>query len=104
MTWTSVPRDRLVLEGEPPVKWYRSSPQIEWGFCSECGSPLFYRAIGEGHHESPKLDRMYVSAGSLLDPLDRTVQAHVSFEERVGWYECEDALPRYRGKGIERMG
>jgi hypothetical protein len=104
VTWTSVPRERFVLERDDAVKWYRSSPQIEWGFCPACGSSLLYRAIADGHHESPKRDRIYVAAGSLIDPLDRTVQAHVSFEERVHWYECDDSLPRYRGKGLEKIG
>lgn len=104
VTWTSVPLERFALEaGEGDVTWYRSSEHIEWGFCRTCGSPLLYRAVSPGHHESPKTDRIYVSAACLEDALDRAPQAHVSYEERVPWHTPGDGLPRYRGKGDERM-
>jgi hypothetical protein len=99
-----VPRERFTFRsGEERVRWYRSSRWIRWGFCETCGGRLFYVADEEGHPEAPKVDRMYVTAGCLDGPLDRAVQAHVSYEERVPWYTCGDALPKYRGKVVERM-
>ncbi len=101
VTWTSVPLERFAFDaGEACVKWYRSSAQIEWGFCAECGSSMLYRAIEEGHPEAPKRDRMYVAAGCLVDPIDREAQGHVSYEERVAWHAPGDGLPRFRGKGL----
>lgn len=104
VAWTSVPRERFrFLAGEPEVTWYQSSEWIQWGFCRRCGSSMLYQAIKEGHPESPRLDRMYVSAGSLVDPLDRTASSHVSFEERVPWMDVADGLPKYRGKEAELL-
>lgn len=104
VAWTSVPLDRFRFErGEARVRWYASSQWIRWGFCDTCGSRMLYLVEKPGHPEAPKLDRMYVAAGCLDGPLDRTAQAHVSYEERVPWYTCGDALPKYRGKGVERM-
>jgi hypothetical protein len=88
------------VSGEDQVKWYRSSEFILWGFCRDCGSSLFYRADKEGHHESPRLDCMYISAGSL-DRLDRPPAAHVSFEEHSELLEGFGEIPKYRGKSDE---
>jgi hypothetical protein len=104
VAWTAVPHDRFAITGEPHVKWFRSSPTIEWGFCGECGSSLLYRAIAEGHHEKPKVDRMYVAVGCLEGELDRPPAVHVSFGERAPWHAVADDLPKYRGKGVERIG
>jgi hypothetical protein len=99
VAWTSVPLARFQFDaGEEQVRWYRSSEWIRWGFCGECGSPLLYRADAEGHPESPGVDRMYVSAGALVTPLDRRLERHVSWEERVDWYAPGDGLPRHLGK------
>ena len=98
VTWTSVPQDRFVFESpESHLRWYRSSPQIEWGFCATCGSSLLYRAVASGNPEAPKLDRMYVTAASL-DALDRMPAVHVSYEEHVDWLRVPDGLPKHRGK------
>ncbi len=98
VTWTSVPRERFDFDaGESDVRWHRSSPHIEWGFCATCGSSLLYRAVAAGHPEAPKLDRMYVTAASL-DALDRAPAVHVSYEEHVPWLRMTDGLPKHRGK------
>ncbi len=39
---------------------FRSSDQVERGFCRDCGTPLFYRVLGR--------DRISVSIGSLDEP------------------------------------
>jgi len=99
VTWTGVPRDRFrFVRGESNVSWYRSSESILWGFCKTCGSSIFYQADRPGHPEAPKLDRMYVSVGSLTSPIDKMPTAHVSYEEHVAWIEGSHALPKYRGK------
>jgi len=46
---------------------------------------------------------MYVSAGSLISPLDRDLSSHVSYEEKLYWLPVSDPLPKFRGKGIEQM-
>jgi len=99
VTWTSVPSDRFALTaGEEHLKWYRSSDHILWGFCGNCGSSMLYRADKAGHHESPKLENMYVSVGSLIDPMDQPPKVHVSYEERLAWMHAKDGLAKHRGK------
>lgn len=104
VAWTSVPLERFRFRvGEERLRWYRSSPWIRWGFCGECGSHLLYRADAEGHPESPPLDRVYVSVASLVTPMDRELECHLSYEEKPAWFPVADSLPKYRGKGVERM-
>jgi hypothetical protein len=104
VTWTSVPLDRFsFVAGEDGVRWHRSSEWIEWGFCGRCGSSMLYRADRGGHPESPRLDRMYVAVGSLIDALDREPANHVSYEERVAWLGFHDDLPKRRGKTEETL-
>ncbi len=104
VTWTGVPMARFRLTaGETLLKWYASSAWIEWGFCSVCGSSMLYRAVAEGHPEAPKVDRMYVTAASLVDPLDKPPLVHVSWEEHLPWLSIPDGLPKHRGKTAERI-
>ncbi|HEX4079576.1 MAG TPA: GFA family protein [Rhizomicrobium sp.] len=99
VTWTSVPPDRFAyVKGEASVSWYRSSPGVRWGFCGTCGSPMFYIADRPGHPDLPRLDHVYVSLGSLTGQITSAPCAHVSYEERVCWYEPTDTLPKFRGK------
>ncbi len=79
------------------LTWHRSSEAIRWGFCSTCGTTLFYLASGPSL-ESPHGERIYVTVGSLGDPIDREPGAHVSYEERVAWFTPGDHLPLQRGK------
>jgi len=103
VTWTSVPKERFKITlGEQNLKWYQSSDCIRWGFCSNCGGSLFYEAVKEGHHESPKTDRMYISAANI-ENMDREPAVHVSYEEKLPWLKFQDALPKYRGKMLELM-
>src|SRR3982751_2407596 len=39
---TDVPRDRVRIVGMDAVSWYQSSEKVRRGFCSVCGSSLFF--------------------------------------------------------------
>ena len=43
-----VPDDRLTIQGADCVRWFRSSDKAERGFCTTCGSSMFWRACGRG--------------------------------------------------------
>jgi hypothetical protein len=64
---------------------------------------MLYRADREGHPEQPKTDRMYVSVGSLIDPMDRPPAVHVSYEERLSFMHPSDGLPKHKGKTEETI-
>jgi len=103
VTWTSVPPDRFAfIRGESEIAWYRSSPGVRWGACRRCSSPMFYVADQE-HQDAPKLNHVYVSAGSLTSAITDRPIAHVSYEEHLAWIEGADALPKFRGKTAVRL-
>ena len=67
------------------------------GFCSRCGSSLFYRAPGRG--------RTGIGAGTLDDPSGLRVAAHIWVEQAVVWDRPRDELPSYaRGYPEEAPG
>ena len=71
------------------LSWYRSSDQGERGFCSRCGSTLFFRSTrwpGELH----------VTLANINGSIDRAPQAHVFWDSHVDWVQlaADDGLPR----------
>src|SRR5215831_12200676 len=61
----NVPRKALTVHGADKVTWYRSSEQVQRGFCSVCGSSLFWDpvnqdfiAIAMGAFDSPTGTRL----------------------------------------------
>lgn len=84
------------ISGEGMVRWYASTPQVEWGFCANCGTSCLYRS-----EAAP--DKIYVTVASLEGKLDRTPNAHYSYEERVPWCPVFSDLPRFFAKTSQLM-
>jgi len=80
--YAAVAKDALRLVEARGLKWYRSSTHARRGFCSECGSTLFWD--GEGR------DTISIAAGTLDAPtgLATTLQIHVA---SAGDYYAVDA-------------
>lgn len=57
---TACAPDNLILEKQESLRWYRSSPEAERGFCQNCGSNLFWKPA-HGRHIS-------ITAGTLNPP------------------------------------
>jgi hypothetical protein len=74
------------IEGKPTRS--RSSPQVERGFCSQCGSSLAF-------HEAGLDDRVEVTLGSLDRPADVRPDDHVGSESQLPWLKIDDDLPRF---------
>ena len=76
-----------------PVGHYHSSPDVERGFCTCCGSPLFYRNPVRWPAET------HIPAATLEDPSVYAPKAHVYYSERLPWIEMRDGLPKYDSTG-----
>jgi hypothetical protein len=89
VTWVGLAQDRFrFAAGEADVRWYKSSPQSQRGFCTTCGTSLFFTSAlcpGEIH----------VARSAFDTPLDREPELHCFFDQRVPWVVLGDALPRY---------
>jgi hypothetical protein len=77
--------DFEVTRGE--IAYFRSSDEVERGFCRDCGTPLIFHAIG-----SEK--RISVSLGSLDDPASIQPELQYGIESRMPWFA---GLPRLPG-------
>ena len=76
-----------------PVGRYHSSSDVERGFCTCCGSPLFYRNPVRWPAET------HIPAATLEDPSVYAPKAHVYYSERLPWIEMRDGLPKYDSTG-----
>jgi hypothetical protein len=83
-TLLAIPRDAVAWTGEPPAT-YRSSPVATRGFCSRCGSPLFY----DGDSEVT----LAITVGSLDDASVVRPDHHYGIESRLPWVDCGRDLP-----------
>lgn len=73
------------FERDDTLKWYRSSNIAERGFCSECGTVLFWRMHGA--------DKPSVSAHAV-DAEITSIREHVFVDEKPDWYDFADDAPR----------
>jgi len=82
---TAVAQDRLNLEHPGRVRWRRSSPMAQRGFCPQCGSGLFWKQDGAAD--------ISVLAGSLDDPSVLREDRHIYVSQQGGYYAICDGLP-----------
>lgn len=88
VTWIGFPADAVTTTStSSELRWYASSEQSERGFCSRCGTKLFFRselAPGELH----------VALACVDDPSGFQPSAHIFWEARVPWFRFSDDLPK----------
>jgi hypothetical protein len=85
---SDVPLADLVIEGSQAVRWYRSSPQAQRGFCSNCGSALFWQSDGAA--------QISIMAGAFDEPNSLAFGYHIFCADKAGFYEIPDGTPQYR--------
>lgn len=84
---TGAPKEALtVVSGTAELRWYRASAHAARGFCSVCGSALFWQADEGGSVE--------ILAGSMDEPNDLRLAAHYYVADKGGYYEIADGLPQ----------
>ena len=83
---TDVRRDDLTLHGGENLRWFRSSERIRRGFCSRCGSFLFW---------SPdESDLMGVAMGAFETPTETSIEMHIFVADKGDYYDITDGLPQ----------
>jgi len=79
----------VAIEGGENISWFRASEDAERGFCSHCGSHLFWRSLSD--------DKMVLLAASIDDPSGLKLATHIFVEDKGGYYEIDDGLPQFTG-------
>lgn len=81
------PEAEVVIDQGETVVWYRSSDWAERGFCSTCGTSLFWRmADGTGG--------VVVGAGALDGIEGARLSNHIFIDEKARYYDFKDDAPR----------
>jgi hypothetical protein len=83
---TDVARAALTVHGEDNVTWFRSSEKVRRGFCSKCGSTLFWDPTGK--------DKIAVAMGAFETPTGTRLHRHIFVADKGDYYEIADGLPQ----------
>jgi len=85
---TAADDDVLTITGTT-LKWYQASPEhmpeAKRGFCTECGSALFWK--------NEKEDFTSILAGSIDGPTGLEITEHIFTDNMPDWYEITDGKP-----------
>jgi len=84
---TNVPRGALRLQGAERLTWYQSSEKVRRGFCSVCGSALFWEPAGH--------DFVAVGMGAFDKPTGVHLEKHIFVADKGDYYEIADGLPQH---------
>lgn len=82
----------LAITGEASVAWYQSSEKVRRGFCSTCGSTLFWAPVMEGYQF------IAVAMGLFDTPTNLRIAKHTFIGEKGDYYDIpDDGAPRSTG-------
>ncbi|HYN46080.1 MAG TPA: GFA family protein [Allosphingosinicella sp.] len=84
---TNVPREALTVRGEDKIVWYRSSEKVRRGFCSVCGSVLFWDPL--------ERDWTSIAMGAVDAPTGTRLEMHIHVADKGDYYEIADGLPQH---------
>lgn len=82
----NVPKAALTVTGGENVTWFQSSVNVRRGFCSRCGSALFWDPIAR--------DWVAIAMGSFDTPTSTHLDKHIFVAEKGDYYEIDDGLPQ----------
>lgn len=85
--YITIPRETVVIEAQDTLSWYLSSAKAQRGFCSRCGSSLFWSG-----DEGALLD---IAAGTLDQPTSLTTLRHIYAADKGDYYTLDDGLERF---------
>ena len=87
----NVRRNALTVHGDSKVGWYRSSERVRRGFCSVCGSTLFWDADREGY------EYIAIAVGLFDEPTGTRFAKHTFAGNKGDYYELDDGKAQVEG-------
>jgi hypothetical protein len=89
--YTSIKFDNLKITQAKSLKWYKSptdeTANVHRGFCSECGSSLFWHPKGQTNISK--------AAGSLDEPTGLKTIGHIWCSQLPDYYQIDDNIPKF---------
>ncbi|MGV2129201.1 GFA family protein [Agrobacterium vitis] len=83
---TDVPKDKIEIDGSETISWYQSSEKVRRGFCSVCGTSLFF--------DPPARDWIAVAMGAFNGPTQTRLKMHIFVADKGDYYDIADGLPQ----------
>ncbi|MBI3550947.1 MAG: GFA family protein [Elusimicrobia bacterium] len=83
---TDLPRSAVTIKGGENLTWYQSTEKVRRGFCSTCGSALFWDPV--------KLDWIGVAMGAFDSPTGIKLRIHIHVSGKGDYYDIADGLPQ----------
>ncbi len=84
---TDVPRSALTIHRSETLCWYQSSPKARRGFCSVCGSSLFW--------DPSQRDWIGVAMGAFDTPTRTRLAVHIFVAEKGDYYDIGDGVKQF---------
>jgi hypothetical protein len=85
---TDVPRSAVTIHGADRLTWYRSSEKVRRGFCSVCGSALFWDPLQK--------DWIAIAMGAFERPTGTRLGKHIFVADKGDYYNIEDGVPQHQ--------
>jgi hypothetical protein len=76
----------VTIHGHDKVTWWSSSEKVRRGFCSVCGSALFWDPIHK--------DWIGIGMGAIDSPTDTKLRVHIFTAHKGDYYDIADGLPQ----------
>jgi len=83
---TDVPRASVTIEGAENIGWFQSSERVRRGFCSTCGSALFWDPVGR--------EKIAIAMGAFEAPTGTRLAHHIFVADKGDYYDIADGLPQ----------
>lgn len=83
---TDVPRASVTVRGEEKLTWYHSSEKVRRGFCSVCGSSLFWDPLYK--------DWIGIAMGAFDGATNTKLRVHIHVADKGDYYELADGVPQ----------
>jgi hypothetical protein len=101
---SSVPVERFRVTEGRGLRWYRSSPVAQRGFCGECGATLFWLPEADAVFDwgTPEEHAISFSPGALDGPVSIRVAEHI-YTGDAGDYYAPEGPPPEAGAAPERL-
>ncbi|TAH12559.1 MAG: GFA family protein [Curvibacter sp.] len=82
----NLPKEAVALTGGENLTWYQASEKVRRGFCSKCGSWLFWEPVFR--------DWTSVALGSLDGATGLNLERHIFVAHKGDYYAICDGLPQ----------
>lgn len=85
MAATSVDSSAIDFEAKDSLQWWSRTPTVDYGFCNNCGSTLFWRA-------ADKPDHLSIAAGTLNNPTGLRTYEALFVADAADYHELDPSV------------